>query len=66
MNTYSQGTDTWKKVTEGMTITAYSPAFMMMTELEIVEPGQAIDLRAADRARMNRAKSGVHTPPERI
>jgi hypothetical protein len=66
MNTYSQGTDTWKKVTEGMTITAYSPAFTMMAEMEIVEPGQAIDLRAADRARMNRARPGVHTPPERI
>jgi hypothetical protein len=25
MKTFSQGTDTWKKVTEGMSISAYSP-----------------------------------------
>jgi hypothetical protein len=25
MKTFSQGTDTWKKVTQGMSISAYSP-----------------------------------------
>lgn len=64
--TFSQGTDTWKRVTEGMTITAYNPPFATETEWEIVEPDKAVKLGAADRARMNHARPGVRTPPERI
>jgi hypothetical protein len=33
-------------------------------EPEIIEPGQPVNLRAADRARMNRVMPGVYTPPE--
>ncbi len=67
MKTFSQGTDTWKKVTEGMTITAYDPPITTTKmELEVIEPGQAVNLPAADRARMNHAKPGVHTKPERL
>jgi len=66
MKTFSQGTDTWKRVTEGVTITAYNPQLTTRVESEIVEPGKAVNLSAADRARMNRAKPGVHTKPERF
>jgi len=66
MKTFSQGTDTWKKVTEGMTITAYDPPFMTIVDSEIVEPGKAVNLPALDRARMNRAKPGVNSKPERV
>jgi hypothetical protein len=66
MKTFSQGTDTWKRATEGMTITAYTPPFTIMTELELVDPGQAVNLPAAERARMNTARPGVHTRPERL
>ena len=67
MNTFSQGTDSWKKVTEGMTITAYEPPSLAASiELEIVEPGPAVNLPAEDRARMNHAMPGIHTTPERL
>jgi len=56
-------TKDWLKVTEGMRITAYDPACM---ESEVVEPGRAVNLPAAERARLNRAKPGVHTRPERV
>lgn len=63
--TFSQGSDTWKKVTEGMTITAYDPPLSRTQgESELVEPGKAVNLPAADRARMNRAKPGVKAPTE--
>jgi hypothetical protein len=66
MNTFSQGTDTWKKVTEGLKITAYDPApFTTSADLEFVEPGSAVNLSEADRTRMNRAMPGVRTRPER-
>jgi hypothetical protein len=68
MNTFSQGTDTWRRVTDGMgmTLTAYNPSFTAITEMEIIEPGQAVNLPPADRARMNYARPGVHTSPERL
>jgi hypothetical protein len=66
MKTFSQGTDTWKKITEGMTITAYGPPLTSKMELDVVEPGEAVHLSAADRARMNRAKPGVRTKSERL
>lgn len=66
MNTFSQGTDTWKSVTQGMTITAYDPPFVTKMEPEVVEPDQAVNLPAADRDRMNWARPGAHTRPERL
>lgn len=69
MQTFSQGTDTWKKVLEDkrITITAYDMLpLTASTESEIVEPGQAVHLSDADRARMNRAMPGVNPPPERL
>lgn len=66
MKTFSQGTETWKRVTEGMTITSYNPPFKASEESELVEPGKAVSASAADRAKMNRAKPGVHTRPDRF
>ncbi len=59
-------TKDWLNPAEGMRITAYDPSWMARMELEVVEPGQAVNLPAADRARMNRAKPGVYTKPERV
>jgi hypothetical protein len=59
-------TSDWLKATEGMMITAYDPSAAAKMEVNVVEPGRAVHLPAADRARMNHAKSGVHTPPERL
>jgi hypothetical protein len=67
MKTFSQGTDTWKRVTEGMIITAYEPPIVTTKmEVEVIEPGQAVKLSAANRARMNNAKPGVRMKPERL
>jgi hypothetical protein len=65
MKTFSQGTETWKRVTEGITITAYNPPLTTSEDSEVVEPDKAVNLPAADRAKMNRAKPGVHTRPVR-
>jgi hypothetical protein len=63
MKTFSQGTDTWKMVTEGMTITAYGPPITTTkVEAEVIESGQGVNLPPADRA----AKPGVRTKPERL
>lgn len=51
--------------TEGITWQCGKPS-SAQGEPEFIEPGQAVNLPAADRARMNRAKPGVHTPPERL
>jgi hypothetical protein len=59
-------TKDWLKAIEGMRITAYDPSWMTRVESEVVEPGRAVNLSAADRARMNRAKPGIHTMPERL
>jgi hypothetical protein len=59
-------TKDWLKTEEGMRITAYDPSWMVRVDSELEEPGQAINLPAADRARMNRAKSGAHARPERL
>ncbi len=58
-------TKDWFKDTEGMKITAFDPSCLTKMESEVVEPGRAVNLPAADRARMNRAMPGVHTKPER-
>jgi hypothetical protein len=68
----NQGTNTstssdWLKASECMTLTASDPSFVSIHDgQEIVEPGQAVNLAAADRARLNRSKPGVYTAPERI
>ncbi len=59
-------TKDWLKASEGIRITAYDPSCLTRIEQEIVEPGKAVNLTAADRARMNRAKPGVHTRTERF
>jgi len=66
MKTFSQGTEMWRRITEGMTIIAYNPPFTATVEGEVVEPGKAVKLPAADRARMGRAKPGVHTKPDHV
>jgi hypothetical protein len=62
---FSQGTATWNEVTKGMIITAYEP-YMIVVESELVEPGQAVNLPPAERARMNYAQPGVVVNPEHI
>jgi hypothetical protein len=61
-------TKDWLKGDEGMKITAYDPSSWMFTddESDVVEPGQAVNLSSTERARLNRAKSGIRTPPERL
>jgi hypothetical protein len=49
-----------------MTFTAFAPSFKAEGESEMIEPGQAVDLPAAERVRMNRANAGVYTSPERL
>jgi hypothetical protein len=66
MKTFSQGTETWRRVTEGMTITGYNPPFTTKTEPEIVLPGKAVNLPAAERAKMGRANPGIRSSPERL
>jgi hypothetical protein len=58
-------TKDWLKSTEGLTITAYDPWSVTAIETEIIEPGDAVNLPAADRARMNQAKTGAYSRPER-
>jgi hypothetical protein len=49
--------------TEGMRITAYDPSSATTrVEVEVIEPGKAVNLPRADRARMNHAKPGVKAP----
>jgi hypothetical protein len=59
-------TKDWLNAEEGMRITAYDPSWMTRVEAAVVEPGKAVNLPAADRARMNRAKPGVRIKPERL
>lgn len=56
----------WLRASEDMRLTAYDPSFSTQGESQIIEPGAAINLSAADRAKMNRAKPGVYTKPERV
>jgi hypothetical protein len=59
-------TKDWLRSTQGMNVTAYDPSISTQRESQVIEPGQAVRLPAAERAKMNRAKPGVHTPPERL
>ncbi len=51
--------------TDGITWQGGKPS-SAQGESQVIEPGQAVDLPAADRARMNRARPGVRTTPERL
>lgn len=66
MKMFSQGTETWKNVTQGSTMIAYSPLIKAHSEAEIVEPGTAVPLSSDDRKRLNRSTRGVQPKPERI
>jgi hypothetical protein len=59
-------TQDWLEASNGMRLTAYDLSSLAFVEMEIIEPGQAVNLLAAERARMNRANPGVITPPERL
>lgn len=59
-------TKDWLKGIEGMRITAYDPSWMTKLEPEVEEPGKAVNLSVEDRARMNRARPGIRTLPERL
>ena len=71
MNTiFNQGTNwsttqDWLEASNGMRLTAYDLSTLAYVELEVIEPGQAVNLPAAERARMNRANPGVDRLPER-
>jgi hypothetical protein len=57
----------WLSVGDGMEITSYYPAVVLESEhLEVSEPDRASNLPAVERARMNRARPGIHTVPERL
>jgi hypothetical protein len=64
--TNSATTQDWLKATESLGLTAYDPSLKTQAVVEVVEPDQAVNLSAADRARMNRARPGVHTKPEHL
>jgi len=62
----SSTTRDWLIVSEGMMLTAFAPSFRVDSELQIIEPDQAVHLPAAERARMNWANPGVYTTPEQL
>jgi len=64
--TNSSTTRDWQKAAERMELTAYAPSLVIQVEPEVIEPGQAVNLSAADRARMNRFKPGVQPRPEQL
>jgi len=62
-------TQDWLKGTEGITFTTYDPSLWTtraVVESEAVEPGKAVNLSGAARARMNQAKPGARMKPERL
>jgi hypothetical protein len=68
-NPINQGTNTsttldWLNTTREMKLTAVDPS--VSTNAPLIEPGQAINLPASERARMNRALPGVETRFERL
>jgi hypothetical protein len=68
-NPINQGTNNstmrdWLNSTKDMKLTAYDPS--VRTNVQLIEPDQAVNLPRLERERMNRAKPGVRTPPERL
>jgi hypothetical protein len=62
--TNNSTTQDWINTTRDMNMTAYDPRRTANTD--VIEPGKAVNIPAEDRARMNRAKSGVRTKQERL
>lgn len=62
----SSTTRDWLRASEGMMLTAFDPSFGVDAGLQMIEPDQAVDLPASERARMNRTNPGVYTPPQRL
>lgn len=52
-------TQDWLKASEDMRLTAYDPSPKVENQVEVFEPGEAINLPAIDRERMNQAKPGL-------
>jgi hypothetical protein len=68
-NPINQGTNCsttldWLNSTKEMKLTAVDPSACV--KVPMIEPGQAINLPAAERARMNRALPGINTKAERL
>jgi hypothetical protein len=58
-------TQDWLRATEGMELNSYDTSLWMVTSaLEVVEPDQAVNLPAVERARLNRAMPGIEPPAE--
>ena len=57
-------TQDWINTTRDMNLTAYDPRLTSNTD--VIEPGKAVSLSAATRAKMNRAKSGIRINQERL
>lgn len=55
-------TQDWLITTRNMNLTAYDPSLVSAPEL--IEPDRAVNLTAAERERMNRARQGVRAPFE--
>jgi len=56
----------WLVASANMRLTACDPSFYFQAEVNLIEPGQAVSLPAAERARMNSARPGVHTQQEPV
>lgn len=49
-------TQDWLRVSEGMTITAYEPGYMIEPDPEVIEPDEPVHLPADGRQWMNHAQ----------
>jgi len=68
-NPINQGTNSattldWLNTTKEMKLSAFEPS--VLASMQLIEPGEAVNLTPLERARMNRARPGVNTPPERL
>lgn len=64
--TNSSTTQDWLEAAKSMKLTAYEPVLQTYTVSDVLDPDEAVSLSSAERARMNKAKQGVRTPPERV
>jgi hypothetical protein len=62
--TNSATTLDWLNTTKEMKLSAFDPS--VFANMQLVEPGEAINLSPMERARMNRAMPGINTVPERL
>jgi len=68
-NPINQGTNSattldWLNTTKEMKLSAFDPS--VLANLQLVEPGEAINMSPMERARMNRAMPGIITVAERL